>query len=151
MQAFARGPIKALDRSWSKHPSFIPKFESRTSGIWSTIDEYSLAWRPAIVPACLHSLVATWISCWVLLYFYGIFFYMKCYTLSNIIYSVDACCNANSYLYSLLRHAGLKLKGTHQLLAYADDVNLMGDNIDTINFLFSLYLANLQSAHKCYE
>jgi hypothetical protein len=27
---------------------------------------------------------------------------------------------------------GLKLKGTHQLLAYADDVNLLGDNIDTI-------------------
>jgi hypothetical protein len=27
---------------------------------------------------------------------------------------------------------GLKLKGTHQLLAYADDMDLMGDNIDTI-------------------
>jgi hypothetical protein len=26
---------------------------------------------------------------------------------------------------------GLKLNGTHQLLAYADDVNLMGDNADT--------------------
>jgi hypothetical protein len=28
---------------------------------------------------------------------------------------------------------GQKLNGTHQLLAYADDVNLLGDNTDTIN------------------
>jgi ABC-type siderophore export system fused ATPase/permease subunit len=28
---------------------------------------------------------------------------------------------------------GLKLNGIHQLLAYADDVNLLRDNIDTIN------------------
>jgi hypothetical protein len=27
---------------------------------------------------------------------------------------------------------GLKLNGTHQLLIYADGVNLLGDNIDTI-------------------
>jgi hypothetical protein len=27
---------------------------------------------------------------------------------------------------------GLKLNGTHQLLAYADDVSLPGDNIDTV-------------------
>jgi hypothetical protein len=27
---------------------------------------------------------------------------------------------------------GLKLNGAHQLLAYDDDVNLLGDNIDTI-------------------
>jgi hypothetical protein len=28
---------------------------------------------------------------------------------------------------------GLKLIGTHQLLTYADDVNLLGDNMDTVN------------------
>jgi hypothetical protein len=26
---------------------------------------------------------------------------------------------------------GLKLNGTHQLLVYTDDVNLLGDNTDT--------------------
>jgi hypothetical protein len=28
---------------------------------------------------------------------------------------------------------GVKLNGTNQLPAYSDDVNLLGDNIDTIN------------------
>jgi hypothetical protein len=28
---------------------------------------------------------------------------------------------------------GVKLNGTHHLLAYADDVSLLGDNIGTIN------------------
>jgi hypothetical protein len=27
---------------------------------------------------------------------------------------------------------GLKLNGSHQLLVYADDVNLVGDNTDTV-------------------
>jgi hypothetical protein len=33
------------------------------------------------------------------------------------------------------KQVGLKLNGTHQLLAYDDDVNLLGDNIDSIKKL----------------
>jgi hypothetical protein len=33
---------------------------------------------------------------------------------------------------SMENQVGLKLNGIHQLLAYADNVNLLGDNIDTI-------------------
>jgi hypothetical protein len=32
-----------------------------------------------------------------------------------------------------MNHVGLKLIGTHQLLAYGDDVNLLRDDIDTTN------------------
>jgi hypothetical protein len=32
-----------------------------------------------------------------------------------------------------VNQVGLKLNGTHQLLAYADDVNLLGDDVDTTN------------------
>jgi hypothetical protein len=34
--------------------------------------------------------------------------------------------------YAIGRLVGPKLNGTHQLLAYAD-INLLGDNVDTIN------------------
>jgi hypothetical protein len=33
----------------------------------------------------------------------------------------------------LENQVGLKLNGTHQFLVYANDMNLLGDNIDTIN------------------
>jgi hypothetical protein len=33
----------------------------------------------------------------------------------------------------LENQVGLKLNGAHQLLSYADDVNLLGDSTDTIN------------------
>jgi hypothetical protein len=32
---------------------------------------------------------------------------------------------------------GLKLNGTHQLLVYADDVNILDDTIDTISMACS--------------
>jgi hypothetical protein len=37
-------------------------------------------------------------------------------------------------------HVGLKLNGTHQLLAYADDGNLLGDNMETVEKNTDLYL-----------
>jgi hypothetical protein len=49
---------------------------------------------------------------------------------------------------------GLKLNGTHQLLAYADDVNLLGDNIDTIKkntatLIDASKKVGLEKKHSC--
>jgi hypothetical protein len=45
-------------------------------------------------------------------------------------------CFSNSFYNMPLRmpknQVGLKLNGTHELLIYADDVNLLGDNIDAM-------------------
>ena len=36
------------------------------------------------------------------------------------------------YIFTQVNEDGLKLNGTHQLLAYADDVNKMGGSIHTL-------------------
>jgi hypothetical protein len=43
-------------------------------------------------------------------------------------------CSSLEYAIRKVRknHVGLKLNATHQLLVYDDDLNLLGDDIDTI-------------------
>jgi hypothetical protein len=41
-----------------------------------------------------------------------------------------------------VNEVGLKLNGTHQLLVYAGDVNLQGDNVETIKNMESLIDVN---------
>jgi hypothetical protein len=49
----------------------------------------------------------------------------------------------------LENRTGLKLNGTHQLLFCVDDVNLLGDNIDTIRKTHKLYLQRSMSICCC--
>jgi hypothetical protein len=42
------------------------------------------------------------------------------------------CVVVNAIRMDKKNHVGLKLSGTHQLLAYADDVNLLGHNINLL-------------------
>jgi hypothetical protein len=43
------------------------------------------------------------------------------------------------------KQEGLKLNGTHQLLAYADDVNIVGENTDNIKKTQALLDASKES------
>jgi hypothetical protein len=49
---------------------------------------------------------------------------LNCHCFSTLLYNAIRKVQEN--------HEGLKLNGTHQLLVYADDVNLLGDNRGTI-------------------
>jgi hypothetical protein len=51
---------------------------------------------------------------------------MNCYLLSN--FALEYAIRTAQE-----KQAVRKLNGTHQLLAYSDDVTLLGDNIDTTN------------------
>jgi hypothetical protein len=46
---------------------------------------------------------------------------------------------------------GLKLNGTHHLLAYSDNMNLLGDNIDTIEKNMKTLIDARWSRYKCRE
>ena len=47
-------------------------------------------------------------------------------------YDLANPCHSKTYRTFLANQDGLKLNGTHQLLAYADDVNILGGSIHTL-------------------
>ena len=62
-----------------------------------------------------------------------------------------------AFKYAIIRvqvnQDGLKLSGTHQLLAYVDDVNILGGSVDTVKNAESLVAATNEiglevNAHK---
>jgi len=48
-----------------------------------------------------------------------------------------------------VNHNGLKLNGTHQLLAYVDDVILLGGNIHILKENAEYILAAIKEINKC--
>jgi hypothetical protein len=58
--------------------------------------------------------------------------YYKKYLIA-INYVITVKIKGEMRMYKKMFELGLKFNGTHQLLTYADDVNLLGGNIVTIN------------------
>jgi hypothetical protein len=62
--------------------------------------------------------------------------YCVAHLLITFIYLIRRCAITTAFQRCIWKvqenQVGLKLNGTHRLLAYTDDVNLLGGNIDTI-------------------